>query len=104
MPPDARPGPPEPAGRPPPPPPVPYRARIRWGIGDFFWVLGAQVLAAIAAQPGEATPRLIYADWLEEHGVSPESIVFFPAHRGPLGPLGRRADDAPWADQPIDFP
>jgi hypothetical protein len=26
------------------------------------------------------------ADWLEDHGVAPESIVFFPAHRGPLGP------------------
>lgn len=26
------------------------------------------------------------ADWLEEHGVAPESIVFFPGHRGPLGP------------------
>lgn len=26
------------------------------------------------------------ADWLEEHGVNPEQIVFFPSHRGPLGP------------------
>jgi hypothetical protein len=26
------------------------------------------------------------ADWLEEHGVARESIVFFPSHRGPLGP------------------
>ena len=26
------------------------------------------------------------ADWLEEHGVSPEQIVFVPSHRGPLGP------------------
>lgn len=26
------------------------------------------------------------ADWLEENGVSPEQIVFFPSHRGPLGP------------------
>ena len=26
------------------------------------------------------------ADWLEEHGVSQEQIVFLPSHRGPLGP------------------
>lgn len=26
------------------------------------------------------------ADWLEEHGVSTEQIVFLPSHRGPLGP------------------
>jgi hypothetical protein len=26
------------------------------------------------------------ADWLEERGVPPESIVFFPSHRGDLGP------------------
>jgi len=26
------------------------------------------------------------ADWLEENGVAPDQIVFFPSHRGPLGP------------------
>ena len=36
------------------------------------------------------------ADWLEEHGVSPESIVFFPSHRGPLGPKASKAHRKRW--------
>src|SRR4051794_27836662 len=30
----------------------------------------AALLAAIAAHPDEDTPRLMYADWLDEHGRS----------------------------------
>jgi uncharacterized protein (TIGR02996 family) len=33
------------------------------------------LLAAIVAQPDEDTPRLVYADWLEEHGA-PEQAKF----------------------------
>lgn len=29
----------------------------------------ALLLAAILTHPGEDTPRLIYADWLQEHGT-----------------------------------
>ncbi|MES1245713.1 MAG: hypothetical protein ABUT39_29170 [Acidobacteriota bacterium] len=36
------------------------------------------------------------ADWLEEHGVSAESIVFFPSHRGPLGPKASPAHRERW--------
>jgi hypothetical protein len=36
------------------------------------------------------------ADWLEEHGVPPESIVFFPSHRGPLGPKASEAHRERW--------
>jgi hypothetical protein len=36
------------------------------------------------------------ADWLEEHGVSPEVIVFFPSHRGPLGPQASEAHRERW--------
>jgi hypothetical protein len=36
------------------------------------------------------------ADWLEEHGVSPDSMVFFPSHRGPLGPKASEAHRQRW--------
>lgn len=36
------------------------------------------------------------ADWLEEHGVSPEQIVFFPSHRGPLGPRASERHRQRW--------
>jgi hypothetical protein len=36
------------------------------------------------------------ADWLEEHGVAPEQIVFFPSHRGPLGPRASAAHRERW--------
>lgn len=36
------------------------------------------------------------ADWLEEHGVSPEQIVFFPSHRGPLGPFASERHRQRW--------
>lgn len=36
------------------------------------------------------------ADWLEEHGVSRDSIVFFPSHRGPLGPKASPAHRERW--------
>jgi hypothetical protein len=36
------------------------------------------------------------ADWLEEHGVAPESIVFFPSHGGPLGPQASEAHRERW--------
>jgi uncharacterized protein (TIGR02996 family) len=29
---------------------------------------GDALLATIQAQPGEDTARLVYADWLQEHG------------------------------------
>jgi hypothetical protein len=37
------------------------------------------------------------ADWLEEHGVSRDAIVFFPSHRGPLGPKASPAHRGRWA-------
>jgi hypothetical protein len=36
------------------------------------------------------------ADWLEEHGVAPDSIVFFPSHRGPLGPQASASQRKRW--------
>jgi hypothetical protein len=36
------------------------------------------------------------ADWLEEHGVSPEQIVFVPSHRGPLGPYASERHRRRW--------
>jgi hypothetical protein len=36
------------------------------------------------------------ADWLEEHRVSPEQIVFFPSHRGPLGPYASERHRQRW--------
>ena len=36
------------------------------------------------------------ADWLEENGVSPEQIVFFPSHRGPLGPYASESHRRRW--------
>ena len=36
------------------------------------------------------------ADWLEENGVSPEQIVFFPSHRGPLGPYASEPHRRRW--------
>ncbi|HYN21863.1 MAG TPA: hypothetical protein VE078_12950, partial [Thermoanaerobaculia bacterium] len=36
------------------------------------------------------------ADWLEEHRVAPESIVYFPGHRGPLGPQAAERHRRRW--------
>jgi len=36
------------------------------------------------------------ADWLEERGVAPDQIVFFPSHRGPLGPKASKAHRRRW--------
>jgi hypothetical protein len=36
------------------------------------------------------------ADWLEEHGVARESIVFFPSPRGPLGPQASKRHRQRW--------
>ncbi len=36
------------------------------------------------------------ADWLEERGVDPEMIVFFPSHRGPLGPYASEKHRERW--------
>jgi hypothetical protein len=37
------------------------------------------------------------ADWLEDHGVPPESIVFFPSHQGDLGPQGSDRHRGRWS-------
>ncbi len=36
------------------------------------------------------------ADWLEENGVADDAIVFFPSHRGPLGPYASEAHRERW--------
>lgn len=36
------------------------------------------------------------ADWLEDHGVSPEAISFFPSHRGGLGPYANERHRQRW--------
>jgi hypothetical protein len=36
------------------------------------------------------------ADWLEHRGVAPDQIVFFPSHRGPLGPKASKAHRKRW--------
>jgi hypothetical protein len=36
------------------------------------------------------------ADWLEDRGVAPESISFFPSHRGGLGPYASERHRARW--------
>ncbi|MEO6192268.1 MAG: hypothetical protein ABIS20_04615 [Thermoanaerobaculia bacterium] len=36
------------------------------------------------------------ADWLEDRGVAPESISFFPSHRGGLGPYSSERHRARW--------
>lgn len=36
------------------------------------------------------------ADWLEEHGVAPESIVFFPGHPRPLSPQASASHRRRW--------
>jgi hypothetical protein len=37
------------------------------------------------------------ADWLEEAGISPERIHFFPSHPGPLGPEASARHQARWS-------
>lgn len=36
------------------------------------------------------------ADWLEENGVADDAVVFFPSHRGPLGPYASEAHRKRW--------
>lgn len=36
------------------------------------------------------------ADWLEEHGVADDAIVFFPSHRGAPGPYASKAHRKRW--------
>jgi len=36
------------------------------------------------------------ADWLEDRGVAPEAISFFPSHRGGLGPYASERHQARW--------
>ncbi len=36
------------------------------------------------------------ADWLEDRGVAPEAITFFPSHRGGLGPYAGERHRARW--------
>jgi uncharacterized protein (TIGR02996 family) len=40
---------------------------------------GADILAKILAEPADDTARLVYADWLEEHGGQPERAAFIRA-------------------------
>ncbi|HUR53172.1 MAG TPA: TIGR02996 domain-containing protein [Gemmataceae bacterium] len=55
----------------------------------------AAILAAIAAQPAEDTPRLAYADWLDEHGDAAARIrAEFIRVQCAIKPL----DDLPSAD------
>jgi hypothetical protein len=36
------------------------------------------------------------ADWLEDRGVAPEAVAFFPSHRGGLGPYASERHRARW--------
>jgi uncharacterized protein (TIGR02996 family) len=40
---------------------------------------GADILAKVLAEPADDTARLVYADWLEEHGGQPERAEFIRA-------------------------
>jgi uncharacterized protein (TIGR02996 family) len=40
------------------------------------------LLAAVLASPGDDTPRLVYADWLDEHGRPERAEVVCPGCEG----------------------
>jgi hypothetical protein len=40
------------------------------------------------------------ADWLEDRGVAPQAITFFPSHRGALGPYAGERHRARWERAP----
>jgi hypothetical protein len=50
-------------------------------------LLGKTRYAVVDEGPGLSGSSFgCVADWLEERGIAPESILFFPSHRGGLGP------------------
>lgn len=55
------------------------------------WTAEAAVLAAILANPADDTPRLVYADWLDEHN-QPERAEFIRVQIG-LANTGRCKDE-----------
>ena len=53
----------------------------------------APLLAAIAADPDDDLPRLVYADWLDEHGHADRAeFIRLQCHTARVGPL-----DPTWA-------
>src|SRR5262249_36489686 len=51
------------------------------------------LLAEIAERPGDNTPRLVYADWLDEHGGEPEDhdraeVIRLQCRPGELSSVG----------------
>ncbi len=62
---------------------------------------GARTFAVVDEGPGLSGSSFgAVADWLEEYGVAPQRIHFFPSHRGGLGPMAVGAHRARWARAP----
>ncbi len=53
-------------------------------VADVFGPEEAAFLHAVRAAPGEVTPRLVYADWLEERGDFRAALIRVEEERRPL--------------------
>lgn len=70
----------------------PFDRRLALSAPQETAILAGRTDVAIDFAVGDEGPGLsgssfgCVADWLEDHGVAPEAIAFFPSHRGDPGP------------------
>ena len=78
------------------PPVVNLTGRTAWRLTEGA---GAEALWAVVDEGPDATGASFgaVADWLEDWGIRRESLVFFPAHPGELGPEALDRHRARWA-------